>query len=416
MTGRAGASAANAGTLICAIPAPLPRQRRGPQGDIPHTSRSRDITSWTPSPHYSPGAKLKALLAQPGILVCPGVYDGFSLRLVEQAGYKTANISGAGLSESDLGWADVGIMGYGENLRASAALAAISSVPLQADADTGYGNALNVYFTVQGFERAGLACVMIEDQVWPKRCGHMEGKNVISAEEGVEKIRAAAEARRDPDFVIKARTDATAIHGLGEAIRRLNLYAEAGADMLFADALLSAQDIATAAKNVIKPLTVNMGFGIRQRPTTPLLSVKQLEDMGVKAVSFPRMLTSAAIQGMKNALAVLGQSIDEGRVIDRPDLLVPFGELNELMGLKPAARARAVVLAAGQALSGGGGGRHPPPGGGGGGGGGGGNGNDAGLRSAPCASSTTRFGSTASRRSPTRSVRISTGCRSRSRC
>src|SRR5260370_181242 len=181
-----------------------------------------------------------------------------SPRSVEGAGYKRASISGAGLSESKRGWGDVGIMGYAENLRASAALAAISSVPLQADADTGYGNALNVYFTVQGFERAGLACVMIEDQVWPKRCGHMEGKRVISAEEGVEKIRAAAEARRDPDFVIKARTDATAIHGLGEAIRRLNLYAEAGADLLFADALLSAEDIATAARNVIKPLTVNM--------------------------------------------------------------------------------------------------------------------------------------------------------------
>ena len=282
----------------------------------------------------SPGAKLRQLLAAPGILVCPGVYDGFSLRLVEQMGYKTANISGAGLSESNLGWADVGIMGYTENLRASGALAAISSLPLSADGDTGYGNALNVHFTIQGFERAGLACLMIEDQVWPKRCGHMEGKSVISAEEGVEKIRAAAQARRDPDFVIKARTDATAIHGLGEAIRRLNLYAEAGADLLFADALLTADDIATVAKNVTKPLTVNMGFGIRQRPTTPLLSTRQLEDMGVKAVSFPRMLTAAAIQGMKNALAVLGQSIEEGRVIDRPDLLVPFGELNELMGLK----------------------------------------------------------------------------------
>jgi 2-methylisocitrate lyase-like PEP mutase family enzyme len=281
----------------------------------------------------SPGAKLRALLAAPGIMVTPGVYDGFSLRLVEAAGYKTAAISGAGLSESNLGWADVGVMGYAENLRASAALAAISSIPLAADGDTGYGNSLNVYFTVQGFERAGLACLMIEDQVWPKRCGHMEGKQVISAEEGVEKIRAAAEARRDPDFVIKARTDATAIHGVTEAIRRLNLYAEAGADLLFADALLSAEDIATVAKNVIRPLTVNMGFGIRQRPTTPLLSVKQLEDMGVKAVSFPRLLTAAAIQGMKNALAVLGQSITEGRVIDRPDLLVPFGELNELMGL-----------------------------------------------------------------------------------
>jgi len=281
----------------------------------------------------SPGARLRALLAAPGIMVAPGVYDGFSLRLVEQMGYKTAAISGAGLSESNLGLADVGIMGYAENLRASAALAAISAIPLAADGDTGYGNALNVYFTVQGFERAGLACLMIEDQVWPKRCGHMQGKQVISAKEGVEKIRAAAEARRDPDFVIKARTDATAIHGIGEAIRRLNLYAEAGADLLFADALLSAEDIATVAKNVIKPLTVNMGFGIRQRPTTPLLSVRQLEDMGVKAVSFPRLLTAAAIQGMKKALAVLGQSIEEGRVIDRPDLLVPFGELNELMGL-----------------------------------------------------------------------------------
>jgi 2-methylisocitrate lyase-like PEP mutase family enzyme len=281
----------------------------------------------------SPGARLREILAEPGIMITPGIYDGFSLHLVEQMGFKTAAISGAGLSESHLGWADVGIMGYAENLNASAALAACSSLPLSADGDTGYGNAVNVYFTVQGFERAGLACLMIEDQVWPKRCGHMEGKQVISAEEGVEKIRAAAEARRDPDFVIKARTDATAIHGVGEAIRRLNLYAEAGADLLFADALLSAEDIATVARNVVKPLTVNMGFGIRQRPTTPLLSARQLEDMGVKGVSYPRMLTAAAIQGMKNALAVLGQSIAEGRVIDRPDLLVSFGELNELMGL-----------------------------------------------------------------------------------
>jgi 2-methylisocitrate lyase-like PEP mutase family enzyme len=282
----------------------------------------------------SPGARLRALLNQPGIVISPGVFDGFSLRLVEAMGYKTAAISGAGLSESNLGWSDVGIMGYAENLRASSALAAISSIPLSADGDTGYGNALNVYFTVQGFERAGLACLMIEDQVWPKRCGHMEGKRVISAEEAVEKIRAAAEARRDPDFVIKARTDATAIHGVGEAIRRLNLYAEAGADLLFADALLTAEDIATVARNVVEPLTVNMGFGIRQRPTTPLLSTRQLEDMGVKAVSFPRLLTAAAIQGMKNALAVLGQSIEEGRAIDRPDLLVSFDELNDLMGIR----------------------------------------------------------------------------------
>ncbi|MGB9070705.1 MAG: isocitrate lyase/PEP mutase family protein [Candidatus Acidiferrales bacterium] len=282
----------------------------------------------------SPGAKLRALLAEPGIAIAPGVYDGFSVRLVEEMGYKTANISGAGLSESGLGWPDVGIMGYAENLRASGALAAITSIPLSADGDTGYGNALNVHFTVQGFERAGLACLMIEDQAWPKRCGHMEGKSVISAEEGAEKIRAAAKARSDPNFVIKARTDATAIYGVGEAIRRLNLYAEAGGDLLFADALLSAEDIATVARNVIRPLSVNMGFGIRQRSTTPLLSTRQLEDMGVKVVSYSRMLTAAAIQGMRNALQVFGQSVAEGRVIDRPDLLVSFDELNELMGLK----------------------------------------------------------------------------------
>jgi 2-methylisocitrate lyase-like PEP mutase family enzyme len=286
----------------------------------------------------SPGAKLRSLLAEPGILVAPGVYDGFSLRLVEQAGYKTANVTGAGLSESNLGWPDVGIMGYTENVGASGALAAVSSIPLSADGDTGYGSALNVYYTVQGFERAGLACLMIEDQVWPKRCGHMEGKSVILAEEGAEKIRAAAEARRDPSFVIKARTDATAIHGLGEAIRRLNLYAEAGADIVFADALLKAEDISTVARNVCRPLSVNMGFGIRQRSTTPLLSARQLEDMGVKTVSYPRMLTAAAIQGMKNALEALGQSIGEGRVIDRPDLLVSFGELNQLMGLEKLER------------------------------------------------------------------------------
>ncbi|HVB69046.1 MAG TPA: isocitrate lyase/PEP mutase family protein [Acetobacteraceae bacterium] len=293
----------------------------------PHTATAASPTA------ASPGRRLRDLLAAPGILVTPGVFDGFSVRLVEQMGFRTAGISGAGLSEATLGWADVGIMGYAENVAASAALAACTSLPLSADGDTGYGNAMNVYFTVRGFERAGLACLMIEDQVWPKRCGHMPGKQVISAEEGVEKIRAAAEARRDPDFVIKARTDATAVHGLAEAIRRLNLYAEAGADMLFADALLSAEDIGTVARNVARPLAVNMGFGIRQRPTTPLLSARQLEDLGVKIVSYPRLLSAAAIQGMKNALAVLDQSLAEGRVIDRPDLLVSFDELNTLMGL-----------------------------------------------------------------------------------
>ena len=281
----------------------------------------------------SPGQIMRDLIAAPEILVMPGVYDGFSARLVESMGFKAAGISGAGLSETNLGWADLGIMGYEENLRSSAALAACCGIPLQADGDTGYGNAVNVHFTVQGFERAGLAGLMLEDQVWPKRCGHLAGKEVISAEEGAEKIRAAAEARRDPSFIIKARTDATAIFGVKEAIRRLNLYAEAGADLLFADALLSAEDIATVARNVSKPLSVNMGLGIRQRPTTPLIPARQLEDMGVAAVSYPRLLTAAAIQGMKNALGALGEQLKTSEIVDRTDLLVSFKELNELMGI-----------------------------------------------------------------------------------
>ncbi len=280
----------------------------------------------------SPGRRLRDLMAQPGILVMPGVYDGFSARLVESLGFKAAGITGAGLSETNLGWADVGIMGFEENLRSSAAIAACTGLALNADADTGYGNAINTYFTVQGFERAGLAGIMIEDQVWPKRCGHMAGKQVISAEEQVEKIRAASEARRDPDFVIRARTDSTAIHGVRDAIERLNLYAEAGADVLYADALLSAEDIALVAKEVIRPLAVNMGFGIRARRTTPLMSARQLQDLGVKVVSYPRLLSSAALQGMRNAMVVFMQSIEEERVIERPDLQFSFEELNALMG------------------------------------------------------------------------------------
>ena len=211
----------------------------------------------------SKGKQLKELIHAPRILITPGVYDGFSARLVQKMGFRSGTISGASVSESKLGWADRGIMGYGENVEACRRIAACSDLLLQGDADTGYGNALNVYFTVRGFEDAGLAAVMIEDQVWPKRCGHMAGKAVIPAEEMVQKIKGAVAARRDPDFVIKARTDAAAPLGLEEAIRRLNLYAEAGADCLFADALLSAKDIERVVKNVPKPLSVNMGLGIR---------------------------------------------------------------------------------------------------------------------------------------------------------
>jgi 2-methylisocitrate lyase-like PEP mutase family enzyme len=275
----------------------------------------------------------RRLIEAEDILVQPGIYDGFSARLAQQMGFLSASISGAGLSETTLGWADVGLLSYEANVTRSRAIAACVEIPVSADADTGYGNAINVFFTTRGFEDAGVDGIMLEDQVSPKRCGHMDGKEVISAEEAAEKIRAAHEARRDPDFIIKARTDATATHGVREAIRRLNLFAEAGADLLFADALLTREDIGLVAREVSKPLAVNMGFGIRSRPTTPLISARELQDLGVAVVGYPRVMTSAAIMGMRNALAVLRQSAEQGRVIERPDLAVSFQELNDLMGL-----------------------------------------------------------------------------------
>jgi 2-methylisocitrate lyase-like PEP mutase family enzyme len=277
--------------------------------------------------------RLRELIGAPEILVMPGIYDGYSARVAAKSGFAAGFITGAGVSEASLGWADVGVMGFEENLRVCRAIVGCFDLPTIADADTGYGNAVNVHFTLRGFEQAGVSGIMIEDQVWPKRCGHMQGKSVIAAEEAVDKIRAAAEARRDPQFLIMARTDTLATHGLHEAIRRLNLYAEAGADLLFADALLTVEQIGAVARAVSKPLTVNMGFGIRQRATTPLLSTAELQALGVAVVIYPRLLTAAAIQGMNNAVRALQQMQSSGKVADRPDLLVSFEELNELLGM-----------------------------------------------------------------------------------
>ena len=281
----------------------------------------------------SKGRRFRELLEAPEIVVAPGIYDGFSARIVAQAGFKAATVSGAGVSESHLGWADKGIMGFHENLQACRAIAACIDLPMRADADTGYGNAVNVHFTVRGFEDAGLASVMIEDQVWPKRCGHMAGKDVIPAADMVQKVKAAADARRDPDFVIMARTDAAAIGGVNDVIDRLNMYAEAGADALYADALLSAADIERVARSVPRPYVCNMGFGLQPRHTTPLLTATQLQKMGVAMVTYPRMLSSAAVRGMLNAVAAFKEGVYADEPRERPELQVNFSELSKLMGL-----------------------------------------------------------------------------------
>jgi 2-methylisocitrate lyase-like PEP mutase family enzyme len=281
----------------------------------------------------SKARRFKELLEAPDILVAPGVYDGFSARIAEAAGFEAATISGAGVSESNLGWADKGIMGAQDNMRAGRAIADCTDLLLRADADTGYGNAVNVYFTVRGFEDAGMAAVMIEDQVWPKRCGHMKGKDVIPAAEMVQKVKAACDARRDPDLVIMARTDAAGVTDVDDAIDRLIRYAEAGADALYADALLSAEDIEKVARAVPRPYVCNMGFGLQARSTTPLLTAKQLQGMGVAMVTYPRMLSSAAVHGMITAMKAFKDGAYADTPVERPELQVDFAQLSALMGL-----------------------------------------------------------------------------------
>ena len=272
-------------------------------------------------------------LLQQGIVVSPGIFDGYSARLVEKMGYAAASTTGAGLSNSRLSQPDVGIMSLMENAEACQRLANSVSIPVMADADTGYGNAVTVYHTVQYFEQAGVVGINIEDQVSPKRCGHMRGKDVIDAREAAKKIEAAVRARKDPDFIINARTDAIAVEGIDGAIGRAKLYLAAGADMVYPDAVRSEDDIRRFV-DAVSPawVSINMGFGIRSRPTTPTLSVKRLGELGVRRASFSRMLTGAAIMGMRKALEVMRDSIDTGTVHDRPDLLVGIEDITELMG------------------------------------------------------------------------------------
>lgn len=276
-------------------------------------------------------SKFRALLNSEAFIVSPGVYDGYSIRLVEAAGFKTACTSGAALSNSLLGVPDIGVMGLAENVTHCRNLARSVSIPLTADADTGYGNPVNVFHTVKSFEEAGVAGVNLEDQVSPKRCGHMPGKDVVSQAEMVKKIEAACLARRNDDFVIVARTDSLAVEGIEGTIRRAKAYAAAGADMLFPDAVRTEDDIKRIVDAAGIPVSINMGFGIRARPTTPLIPLPRLQELGVRRISLPRMLPAAAIHGMQEALGVMREVIDTGKPADRPDLLVGIEDIMKLM-------------------------------------------------------------------------------------
>jgi 2-methylisocitrate lyase-like PEP mutase family enzyme len=277
--------------------------------------------------------QLRELLCNARPLVSPGVYDGYSVRLVEAMGFKTAATTGSGLSNARLVQPDIGILSPLENVDACRHLARAVSIPLTADADTGYGNAVTVFHAVQYFEEAGVVGINLEDQVMPKRCGHMRGKEVISTAEMCKKIEAATRARKDPDFVINARTDSIATGGIEDAVRRAKAYAAAGADMIYPDAIRSEDDIQRIVEAVPDtPVNVNMGFGVRSRPTSPLIPLRRLKELGVARVSCPRMLTAAALSGMRKALEAMKHGMQTGDAVERPDLAVGTEDITDLMG------------------------------------------------------------------------------------
>ena len=245
--------------------------------------------------------RLRQMLNEPGIVVAPGAYDGFSARLIEAAGFKAVYMTGAGTAASHLGQPDLGLATLTEMATHASHLASCITLPLIADADTGYGNALNVVRTVREYEKAGVAGLHIEDQVAPKKCGHIAGKQIVDAKEFADKIRAAVEYKTDPDFVIIARTDARAVSGLDDAIARANLYREAGADVIFFEAPQSREEVERVAREVKAPLLANMVQGGR----TPALTVKELEELGFKIVIFPGVCMRAAVPAIETALQSL---------------------------------------------------------------------------------------------------------------
>jgi 2-methylisocitrate lyase-like PEP mutase family enzyme len=275
--------------------------------------------------------QFRDLLAGEELVVAPGIYDGYSARLVQAAGFKTAATSGVAISNALLGVDDLGLMSLAENVEHCRTLARTLSIPITADAETGYGNPMNVHYTVQLFEEAGVAGINIEDQTSPKRCGHMPGKEVVPMIEMVKKIEAACLARRNDAFAIIARTDALAREGLDGTIERVRAYVKAGADMIFPDAVRDEDDVKRLVDAAGVPVNINMGFGIRSRPTTPLIPLKRLRAIGVRRVSLARMLPAAAIHAMAQALEIMKGVIETGEPVDRPDLLAGMEDFMRLM-------------------------------------------------------------------------------------
>lgn len=266
--------------------------------------------------------RLRALIARGDLLTMPCCFDALSAKLIEHAGFEVTFLSGFGASAARLGAPDTGLMSYAEVLDQARNAMEPISIPLIADGDTGYGNAMNVQRTVQGFARAGCAAVMIEDQVAPKRCGHTEGKAVVSRAEAVERIHAAVEARTSHDILILARTDARRSHGMDEALARAEAFSAAGADMLFVEEPYSVEEMATICTSVPGVHLANMLEGGQ----TPILPPDELAEIGFSIAAYPLTLLSAAMKAMNAVLA----DLKDGRSPDAH--LMPFAELRRQIG------------------------------------------------------------------------------------
>jgi 2,3-dimethylmalate lyase len=264
------------------------------------------------------------MLREPGLIQAPGCYDAFSARLIELAGFRAAYMTGFGTSASVIGEPDTGLISFAEMATHARNIAATLTIPLIADADTGYGNAVNAYRTARAYAQAGVAAVQLEDQVAPKKCGHTKGKAIIPLGEMVGKIRAAADARAEQDIVLVIRTDARAVAGFDEALERCLAYREAGADVLFFEAPETEAEMQAIATRVRAPLLINLVEGGK----TPFLSRSRLEGLGYKIAIYPATLLTTAAKAMQRQLKRLADDDTYGPNAEQ----VTFEELKTLVG------------------------------------------------------------------------------------
>lgn len=271
------------------------------------------------------GARLRQLIEARNGLLVPGVMNALAARIAEDIGFKALYLTGAGVTNAQLGLPDIGLIAASQMTETLAHVRNITDLPLIVDGDTGFGNAVNVWHTLRAFERAGANAIQLEDQVFPKKCGHFTGKDVVPTDDMVQKVKAAVDTRRSDDFLVIARTDAYAVHGLQDALERAERFIEAGADVTFVEAPKKAEDIRTIVGRLPVPQVVNMVIGGQ----TPDTALQTLQEIGVGMVLYANASLQGAIKGMQDALTALKET---GSISEADGLVASFSERQRLVG------------------------------------------------------------------------------------